>query len=743
MESLTIAEKAHVSFFARQYENTGVDITLQEFLDGIAVGRWQKEAEYVRAGSTKQEQKKRKEQGLPGTEHYPKQGLAGVTIPGTFEVRKKEQLREYSRIMALDFDGLGDELQGFITEIKTDPYTYAEFTSVSGTGLCVLVRVEPERWLEAFESLEAYYLNKYHRVVDTGTKDITRLRYVSYDPDLYVNEKALLWKQYLKKKQKAAPAPVPFVHTGRDIEFVLDQIERDRIDLTGSYDQWYKIGFAFISEYGENGRNMFHRVSQFHPDYDPQECDRVYNYLNRYGSKQITIGTIYYYAKLAGVTIFSPRTKEVIRVAAMYKRQASTPESAVEHLAQMEQIPAEISKPIVQAVFSSKEKIETEESFTDEIELYLKQSHPLRWNEMTRQFEFLDGKVLQDKDFYKIYFDAKKSLGDKVTYNEVYMLIHSQVTAQVYHPIKEFFIQNKHRKETGLIKQWAETIDTDTGVEGSDFTPDYAYRFLRKWLIGLVSNVFSDDICPLVPILTGKKGTGKSEFFWRSLPDELVNYHVESGWLENKDEQIKMGSSLICYNDEFKTKGGKLDIEYFRSLASVKYFNVREVYARKPIRMKRIASLAGSSNPKEVIQEAEHNRRIIPINVLSINFKGFNAIDKMDLLMEAYHAYKGGESHMLTHEDMKLLDDLTTGFHKRTVERQLVDEFLRIPTGTGGESIEFRSPLYIMLQLENKANARKLSEHLVGRELQAAGFDRKRKRVNGTLTWGYEVVFDF
>lgn len=730
MENQTIAEKAMVSFYATQKINTGVDITLQEYLDGVALGRWKKETEYIRAVAHDKKQK----------DERKKEGLAGVTIPGTFNLRRKENLREYSRIMGLDFDGLGSELPEFLAQAKADPYTYAVFLSVSGTGVCILVRVEPERWLEAFESLEAYYLNKYQRVVDTGTKDITRLRFISYDPDLFVNEKALLWKQYLKKKAKSAPVSVPYVHTGRDIEFVIGQIERDRIDLTSSYDQWYKIGFALISEYGENGRNMFHRISQFHPDYEPQECDRVFNYLFRYGSKQITIGTFYYYAKLANVQIFSPRTKEVVRVASMYKRQASTPESAISHLAEMEHIPAEESKPIVDAVFASKEKFQTEETFVDEIELYLKQSHPLHWNELNRQFETPEGRSLQDKDFYAIYFDTKKALGEKVTFNEVNMLIHSQVTAQSYHPLKEFFRLNKHRNETGLIRKWAESINTDTGLEAGDFSPEYAYRFLRRWLIGLVSNVYGDP-CPLVPILTGKKGTGKTEFFRRLLPSELRSYFAPSTWMETKDEQLLMCNNLITFNDEFKTKG-KIDIEYFRSLASADYFTIREVYARKPIRVKRIAAMCGTSNQKDIIVEAEHNRRIIPINVLSIDFAAYNDIDKADLLMEAYHAYKAGEKHELDMEERRMLDELTTGFHRRTIERQAIDEFVSIPSGAGGEAVSFSSAYTIQMQLETKSNGRKLSEYIVGRELQAAGFERKRRRVGGKLTWGYEVVFD-
>jgi predicted P-loop ATPase len=69
--------------------------------------------------------------------------------------------------------------------------------------------------------------------------------------------------------------------------------------------------------------------------------------------------------------------------------------------------------------------------------------------------------------------------------------------------------------------------------------------------------------------------------------------------------------------------------------------------------------LCGTSNDSEIINDPTGNRRIVPINVKSIDFQAFKAIDKVDLLLEAYHIYKseGDTSWQLEKQDIQLLND--------------------------------------------------------------------------------------
>jgi putative DNA primase/helicase len=99
-------------------------------------------------------------------------------------------LEAYSGIVCLDIDKVPPgELEAERERLMRDPRTYALFTSPSGHGLKVLVRVT-----SGAEEHERVYANLRQEVggqyADAGTKDVSRACFLSWDPELYVNEDA-------------------------------------------------------------------------------------------------------------------------------------------------------------------------------------------------------------------------------------------------------------------------------------------------------------------------------------------------------------------------------------------------------------------------------------------------------------------------------------------------------------------------------------------------------------------------
>ena len=47
-----------------------------------------------------------------------------------------------------------------------------------------------------------------------------------------------------------------------DIETYISTIEQSGIDITGNYATWRDLGFSLAEEYGETGRDYFHRISK-------------------------------------------------------------------------------------------------------------------------------------------------------------------------------------------------------------------------------------------------------------------------------------------------------------------------------------------------------------------------------------------------------------------------------------------------------------------------------------------------
>jgi len=115
-------------------------------------------------------------------------------------------------------------------------------------------------------------------------------------------------KNYLKPKTTITPVVQPVISNPITDEYkkavtIIEQIETDCYDLTQNYQQWLSIGFAFTHEFGEAGRELFHRVSKFHGEYDPAECDDQYTNCIKSNGSGITMGTFYHLAYLAGYSL--------------------------------------------------------------------------------------------------------------------------------------------------------------------------------------------------------------------------------------------------------------------------------------------------------------------------------------------------------------------------------------------------------------------------------------------------------
>lgn len=102
------------------------------------------------------------------------------------------------------------------------------------------------------------------------------------------------------KPQQSQPSVAP-----SEIEVVITQIEDKQIDIAAAYSDWRDIGFAFADEFGENGRDYFHRVSKFYSDYSPNDCNKQYDSCLQAKGQGISISTFYFHAKKAGIKLRS------------------------------------------------------------------------------------------------------------------------------------------------------------------------------------------------------------------------------------------------------------------------------------------------------------------------------------------------------------------------------------------------------------------------------------------------------
>lgn len=120
-----------------------------------------------------------------------KKQLLAFTPSGTFENgRKAELLSQYSEYVILDLDDLNPvQLVEAKKIVALAPYTFAVFISPSGNGLKIIVAVnsKAEHHKLAFQQVSDYYAQALQVEVDPSGKDVSRLCFMSYDPDCFRN----------------------------------------------------------------------------------------------------------------------------------------------------------------------------------------------------------------------------------------------------------------------------------------------------------------------------------------------------------------------------------------------------------------------------------------------------------------------------------------------------------------------------------------------------------------------------
>jgi hypothetical protein len=122
-----------------------------------------------------------------------KKQLPGVCFNGTFKHRSSNGLLERSGFMIIDFDDV-DKAHEYKQHLIKDLYIYSAWISPSGMGVKVLVKIETtETHKGYFEALREHFNSPYW---DDSGSNIDRFCFESYDPDIYINEKAQIWTKH-------------------------------------------------------------------------------------------------------------------------------------------------------------------------------------------------------------------------------------------------------------------------------------------------------------------------------------------------------------------------------------------------------------------------------------------------------------------------------------------------------------------------------------------------------------------
>jgi hypothetical protein len=147
---------------------------ISEIISGIQKGTWKNQVLKCRGDLSK------------------KNYLPCFTPTGRFNHRSIKGLEEYNGIICLDIDHVADP-EALKQRAAALHWVMAAFVTPSGQGLKVIVKTQAtsETFKQTEEQVAEAFLEATGCARDNHCKDIARIQFVSYDPELYYNPQSI------------------------------------------------------------------------------------------------------------------------------------------------------------------------------------------------------------------------------------------------------------------------------------------------------------------------------------------------------------------------------------------------------------------------------------------------------------------------------------------------------------------------------------------------------------------------
>lgn len=174
-------------------------------------------------------------------------------------------------------------------------------------------------------------------------------------------------------------------------------------------------------------------------------------------------------------------------------------------------------------------------------------------------------------------------------------------------------------------------MDSITFKEG--VSREYMEQIFRTFFIGIARNLFSSnpEHQNIILVLEGAQGIGKTVLLtkiFKDIPEFFVSAGIDK---DNVDFKIMLSNNLMWNIDEIDAVSGK-ELDILKRVTSRKSNTYRCPYAPLPKPFAQIASICGTTNDPDFLTDQTGNRRFGVAPILSIDWKGYNAIPKQGLL---------------------------------------------------------------------------------------------------------------
>lgn len=582
---------------------------------------------------------------------------------GAFIGRNDSDITASSGFIMVDVDGkdqdsaldFGANMKKFRADIYAIEHVQAVFTSPSEEGFHILVRVDPtgstpeflkEYYRQVYEKIAEDLRNRLGFIADPTCKNISRACFVSPDPDILIKDsiaipfpfrfsKTEATKERKRRVTKESAEMKELLASARSdnrvfAEALLAECTKNRISITEKYDDWIKVGFILMREFGDDGFDLFSGFSMIDASFDPEECRNQWEAFNCDDrNNPVTFATLVWMAKRAGVSLL-----DKMRV-------------------------------------------------VDMVERYIDAHYDLRRNVLDEGIYWRRRDSAEELRAFNLDFDeafltrdVQRALNKDVGINTIGIVIRDLAQRTNWNPMRDYLNSLVWDGEDRL-GQIMSGIQTDND--------ELFRRYFPKWYIGIVAAALGECANDKSLVFTGPQGTFGKTFFFANLLPKRVNgwsfvHVVEKFNPTDKDDIRKALTSMLIVFDEMSAYA-RADLEQLKSLITKEWINFRGVWGKSYTDFWKTASFAGCTNHDEFLRDTTGDRRYLVFKLLGRDKDAFDSIDKEQLLAQAVAMFKEGFDHRLSTDDYtEIIKRNRFEFTSASTDEMMLREYLEPST---------------------------------------------------------------
>ena len=390
----------------------------------------------------------------------------------------------------------------------------------------------------------------------------------------------------------------------------------------------------------------------------------------------------------------------------------------------------------------NKNEIDEKEVYTifHMTEDYLDEHYRLRYNTIALDVECckIDDTKWESLNIDSLWLEIQKK-GIKVQMNALRSILKSNFVRR-YDPIREYFRNlPKWDQQTDYIKQFGDYLElVNPKTEYDEFQ-----KHFKKWLVRVVKSILIKDYFNKQAFILSDNGygqnIGKTTYLRYLVPKKLQQYIAEDIG-NDKDARILLCKNFLINMDELATLS-KREINHLKAYFTKTQINERLPYDSKNTIIPRIASFMGSTNQATFLRDETGSVRWLIFSVKGINWNYTKEFNIDNLWAQAYHLANDKDfDETMTRDDIIENEKRNQQYQVLTKEQELVHKFFSIPN-FNNINVEFMTATEIALYIKRNTELNQVPyEVTIGKAMHYLGYKRTQRKINGTPTYGYEVI---